>query len=233
MSANPKVFAIVPAAGVGQRMGQSVPKQYLSLNGRPILAHTLDVICQVPAIKQVIVPLHPADPYWTTLNLPYSHLHTVTGGEMRFQSVLNALTYLANWAEPHDWILVHDAVRPCITVQGISTLLTEIFTHPVGGLWGVPVRDTLKQVDAQQNIVKTVARESLWHALTPQIFRFNLLFEALQQALHNDLEITDEASAIEQLGYHPKMVLGSYANIKITWPEDVQNAIFWLQQQGS
>jgi 2-C-methyl-D-erythritol 4-phosphate cytidylyltransferase len=225
------IWAIVPAAGIGQRMGTTLPKQYVSVENKPILAHTLDVICQIPNIRQVIIPLHPHDHYWQQLmHVPYDNYMTVTGGVLRDESVLNALHAIKNKANPQDWVLVHDAVRPCITVQGIHELLTHIADHPVGGLWGVPVRDTLKQVDASGNVIKTIAREALWHAQTPQIFRFELLYLALLQAKRDNINITDEASAIEHLGYHPQMVQGSYTNIKITWPEDLISAAHWFRQ---
>jgi 2-C-methyl-D-erythritol 4-phosphate cytidylyltransferase len=224
------IWAIVPAAGIGQRMSGALPKQYLAVNDKPILAHTLDVICQIPNVKKVIIPLHPDDHYWASLiDLPYDNVMTVMGGELRNDSVLNALTAIKNNAEPHDWVLVHDAVRPCVTVQDISELLAEINDHPVGGLWGVPVRDTLKQVDEHQNVEKTIDREFLWHAQTPQIFRFELLYQALQKTKYDKINITDDASAIEYLGYHPKMVQGNYTNIKITWPEDLIMAAHWFK----
>ncbi len=227
---NNNIWAIVPAAGIGQRMSGVLPKQYIEVNGKPILAHTLDVICQIPHVKKVIIPLHPNDHYWSSLiDLPYDNVMTVTGGELRNDSVLNALTAIKNNAQAQDWVLVHDAVRPCITVNDICELLMQIADHPVGGLWGVPVRDTLKQVDANQNVEKTVPRECLWHAQTPQIFRFELLYQALQKTKDDKINITDDASAIEYLGYHPKMVQGNYTNIKITWPEDLIMAAHWFK----
>lgn len=226
------IWAIVPAAGIGQRMGNTLPKQYLSIENKPILAHTLNTICQVPNIRQVIIPLHPQDHYWPALiHLPYENYVTVMGADLRYQSVLNALEFIKDVAQPQDWVLVHDAVRPCITVDGISELIAQIADHPVGGLWGVPVRDTLKQVAASNAVLQTISRDQLWHAQTPQIFRFELLYRALMQAKHDKIDITDDASSIELLGYHPQMVQGSYANIKITWPEDLISAAHWLQQQ--
>jgi 2-C-methyl-D-erythritol 4-phosphate cytidylyltransferase len=225
------IWAIVPAAGIGQRMGTVLPKQYLPILNKPILAHTLDVICQIPYLQQVIVPLHPQDNYWSSLvHLPYQNYVTVKGGELRHESVLNALNYLNTRASADDWVLVHDASRPCVTVAGICELITQIADHPVGGLWGVPVRDTLKQVNEARDVIQTIPREQLWHAQTPQIFRFELLYKAMIQANHDKMAITDEASSIEHLGYHPLMVQGSYANIKITWPEDLITAEHWLKQ---
>ncbi|MGA2654737.1 MAG: 2-C-methyl-D-erythritol 4-phosphate cytidylyltransferase [Gammaproteobacteria bacterium] len=223
------LWAIVPAAGIGQRMGATLPKQYVNVNHKPILAHTLDVICQIPHLKKVIVALHPEDHYWSKLISPYDKIMTVIGGEVRNDSVLNALNAIKNEADAQDWVLVHDAVRPCITVDAICKLLAEIHDHPVGGLWGVPVRDTLKQVDNQHNVEKTIPREFLWHAQTPQIFRFGLLYKALQTVKQDNINITDDANAIEYLGYHPKMVRGSYTNIKMTWPEDLILAEHWFK----
>jgi 2-C-methyl-D-erythritol 4-phosphate cytidylyltransferase len=225
------IWAIVPAAGIGQRMGRRLPKQYVSIENKPILTHTLETICQVPNILQVIIPLHPDDQYWQQLiHLPYKNFVTVIGADIRYQSVLNALEYIKNAAQPQDWVLVHDAVRPCVTQAGISELLAHLIDHPVGGLWGVPVRDTLKLVDKTGAVLKTIARDQLWHAQTPQIFRFELLYQALMKAKHDKIDITDEASAIEHLGYHPLMVQGSYGNIKITWPEDLISAAHWFKQ---
>jgi 2-C-methyl-D-erythritol 4-phosphate cytidylyltransferase len=219
-----KLWAIVPAAGIGQRMSSTLPKQYANMHNKPILTHTLEVICRIPNVEQVVIPLHPNDIYWKSLiHLPYDNFTTITGGDLRSDSVFNALLHLKkNQAQANDWVLVHDAVRPYITVAGITELLNELADHPVGGLWGVPVRDTLKEVDSANHIVKTIDRNVLWHAQTPQIFRFELLYQALLQAQHDKINITDEASAIEHLGYHPKMVQGSYSNIKITWPEDLR-----------
>lgn len=223
-SASNKLWAVVPAAGIGQRMGSTLPKQYVNMNDKPILAHTLDVICQIPNLAQVVIPLHPNDIYWSSLiHLPYDNFATILGGDLRSDSVLNALIHLKkNRAQPNDWIIVHDAVRPFVSVTGIVELLVQLEGHPVGGLWGVPVRDTLKEVDTNNNVVKTIPRAILWHAQTPQIFRFELLYNALLQAKQDNIHITDDASAIEHLGYHPKMVQGSYDNIKITWPEDLR-----------
>ncbi len=225
------IWAIVPAAGRGQRMGETLPKQYLSINNKPILAHTLDVICKIPNIQQVIIPIHPQDNYWQSMiHLPYDNYVTVMGGDLRDESVLKALSYIKDRANPKDWVLIHDAVRPCITVDSICKLLATLAENPVGGLWGVPVRDTIKQVDTHNNVIKTIAREQLWQAQTPQIFRFELLYLALLQAKRDNIILTDDASAIEYLGYHPQMVQGSYANIKITWPEDLKTAGDWLKQ---
>lgn len=226
---NNVIWAIVPAAGIGQRIGGLLPKQYVQLGDKPILTHTLNTICQIPHVRQVIVPLHPLDQYWQRLiHLPYKNYVTIIGGELRFESVFNALTYLKNLAQPQDWVLVHDAVRPCITKEAVTELLQQIDNDPVGGLWGVPVCDTLKKVDAAGKVLYTVPREQLWHAQTPQIFRFELLYLAFAKVKQDKIIMTDEASAIEYLGYHPKMVQGRYDNIKITWPEDLQRAMHWL-----
>ena len=226
-----KVWAIIPAAGLGQRMNSERPKQYILINDEPILAHTLHAICQVPQVEQVVVALHPDDQYWPTqINLSYTNITTTQGGEFRAQSVLNAIQLLSAQANAQDWLLVHDAVRPCITAKTINAMLIQLEDHPIGGLLGVPVRDTLKAVDAQGNTTQTVSRAGLWHALTPQVFRFGLLQAALTTLIEDDFEITDDASAIEKMGHSPKMIQGSYDNIKITWPEDLATASAWLQQ---
>lgn len=228
-----KLWAIVPAAGIGNRMNHALPKQYLPIHQKPILAHTLSVICQMPQLHQVIIPLHPRDQYWQRLiQLPFNNIVTVAGGQLRDDSVMNALEYIKKEAKPQDWVLVHDAVRPCVTIKGLTALFTQIQNDHIGGLWGVPVRDTLKKVD-EGKARTTVSRADLWHAQTPQIFRFEPLYQSLLQAKHDKIEITDEASAIEHAGYHPKMVRGSYDNIKITWPEDLISAALWLQYQES
>ncbi len=226
-----RIWAVVPAAGFGLRMGLKVPKQYLPLQGTPILAHTLAVLTQIPDFEQIIVALHPEDPYWSALTITDPRILTVEGGVLRFESVCNALSHIKDRAKPTDWVLVHDAVRPCMTAAQVMELMAQLKGDPVGGLWGVPVRDTLKQVDNEGRVVTTVPREHLWHALTPQLFRFELLYRALLKAKADNKVLTDEASAIEYLGHHPKMVQGHYSNIKITWPEDLATAAFYLENK--
>jgi 2-C-methyl-D-erythritol 4-phosphate cytidylyltransferase len=217
-----RYFAIVPAAGIGSRMQAAIPKQYLPLAGQPILAHTLNRLTAHPLIQQVVVALHPQDKYWPTLILGFPYkITTVIGGNERFQSVHNALQAITQYAEPHDWILIHDAVRPCIQLSDIDKLIVSLQQDEVGGLLGIPVRDTLKQVDAAQQVQQTIDRTVLWQALTPQMFRCNVLQQALERVMTQGVSVTDDASAVEQLGLVPKMVEGRSDNIKITRPEDL------------
>jgi 2-C-methyl-D-erythritol 4-phosphate cytidylyltransferase len=155
----------------------------------------------------------------------------VTGGAERGQSVRNGLEALREWAGPDDWVLVHDAVRPCLCTEDLDRLLAELDDDPVGGLLAVPVRDTLKQADATGRVATTVDRAQLWHALTPQMFRLGLLCDALQSALARGLRVTDEAAAMEAAGFSPRLVEGRADNVKITRPEDLALAEFYLTRR--
>lgn len=222
-------WAIVPAAGVGKRMGTELPKQYLPLFNQPILQHTLTRL-RLPAVRDIIVALADDDPYWHTLQLPFT-VTTVIGGAERCHSVLNGLHALQARAAPDDWVLVHDAARPCVRSADIEKLMTMLADHPVGGILAVPVRDTMKRADAQQGIVATVSRNQLWHALTPQMFRLQALTTALETVLAQDTLVTDDAQAMELQGLQPQLVAGHADNIKITHPQDLQLATLFLQQQ--
>ncbi len=228
-------WAIVPAAGVGRRMGSDCPKQYLLLNQQPILSHTLAKLAAVPAVTALVVALSPEDEYWPDIDKPDNiPLHTVNGGAERCHSVLNALTFLEGRAQDDDWVLVHDAARPCVKSQDVAALLAHIQAHPAGGLLALPMTDTVKRMVADQDVAQvatTVDRSSLWRALTPQVFRFKLLKTALTQALDNDQWVTDESQAIELAGYQPLLLTGSADNIKVTNPQDLALAALYLQQQ--
>jgi 2-C-methyl-D-erythritol 4-phosphate cytidylyltransferase len=212
-------------------MSTSIPKQYLPLGEKTVLEHTLDTLLACRQIAGVVVVLSADDGYWPDLQDRYSRerLETVTGGKERCHSVLNGLQHLAGKAEADDWVLVHDAARPCVRLTDIDTLINTLSATAHGGLLGVPVADTMKQVDAEDRITATVAREGLWHAYTPQMFRAGMLRAALQHAIDKDLLVTDEASAMELAGYQPRMVQGQRDNIKITVPADLELAAFYLQ----
>ncbi len=230
MSNKTTYWAVVPAAGVGRRMGSDIPKQYLSLNGRQVIEHTLQRLLDHPLIEQTLVALSPNDAWWpATAYANHAGVIAVDGGAERCHSVLNALHRLSEMAADHDWVLVHDAARPCLRVGDIDRLIEQLNDHPVGGILGMPVRDTMKRADADGQITETVCREGLWHAFTPQMFRLGALREALSQALEQGLQVTDEASAIELAGDSPKLVEGHPDNIKITRPEDLALAAFYLQ----
>jgi 2-C-methyl-D-erythritol 4-phosphate cytidylyltransferase len=232
----PNYWAIVPAAGSGSRMGSRRPKQYLDLLDKPILQHTLERLC-LSRIAGIVVCLAEEDAYWENLTLPRPVIR-VGGGEERCHSVLNALQVLRQRAQPDDWVLVHDAARPCVRQADIEKLMTQLAFHPVGGLLAVPVCDTMKRAtlnasNAHQGeieIVETINREGLWHALTPQMFRLDTLYNALQSVLSCGELVTDDAQAIERLGLRPVLIEGHADNIKVTHPQDLSLAELYLRQ---
>ncbi|MDZ4263530.1 MAG: 2-C-methyl-D-erythritol 4-phosphate cytidylyltransferase [Pseudomonadota bacterium] len=224
-------WIVVPAAGVGARMGADCPKQYLPLVGRTVIEHTLERLLALPNVSGILLVLGADDNYWNDLPLAqHNRIHRVEGGAERCDSVLNALEQLHEMASPDDWVLVHDAARPCVHVQNILELIEQVKTHPVGGILGVPVSDTLKHVN-NSIIDSTVDRRSLWQAQTPQMFRLGLLRDCLRRGLADGKLITDESSALESYGYQPLIVQGRSDNIKITRPEDLATAAMLLQLQ--
>jgi 2-C-methyl-D-erythritol 4-phosphate cytidylyltransferase len=231
MTAEPRYWAIVPAAGSGRRMGAARPKQYLRLGDRTVLEHTLDTLLAVEALAGVVLVVAPDDGDWAALRPRYAGqaLDVVSGGAERCHSVLNGLDALDGKAAAGDWVLVHDAARPCVRRDDIRTLMTGVGADSDGGLLGVPVADTMKRVAADGRVATTVDRGGLWHALTPQMFRLEPLRAALRQAIATHSLVTDEASAMELAGYRPLMVQGHRDNIKITLPADLELAAFYLQ----
>ena len=233
MSDDPKFHAVIPAAGVGARMASALPKQYLQLAGKTVLEHSLDALLACERIDRVVLVLAAADEYWPSIQSRYkdSRVETVSGGAERSQSVLNGLEHLAETAHENDWVLVHDAVRPCLLQDDIDSLLNALAGDPVGGLLGVPATDTMKQVSAEGAVTQTLERDGLWRALTPQMFRLGELREALRRAITAGAQVTDEASAMELAGQRPRMIPGHADNIKITRPGDLQLAEFYLQSR--
>ena len=227
-----RYWAVVPAAGSGRRMGSDIPKQYLQLCGRTVLEHTLGRLAGHPRIHGLVVALSADDPHWACLDLDLPvPLHRAAGGSERCHSVLNALHTLDELADPQDWVLVHDAARPCIRHGDLDRLMDALSGHPVGGLLGLPVADTVKRTDAAGNVTATVDRQGLWRALTPQMFRLGVLRGALLRALERGHMVTDDASAIELAGLAPRMVEGHGDNIKVTRPGDLALAEMYLRQQ--
>jgi 2-C-methyl-D-erythritol 4-phosphate cytidylyltransferase len=222
---------LVPAAGAGRRMSTSIPKQYLPLADKTVLEHTLDTLLSCRQLAGVVLVLSEGDGYWESIQGRYldQPLETAIGGAERCHSVLNGLKQLAGRAREDDWVLVHDAARPCVRLSDIEKLISVLSSSTDGGLLGVPVADTMKRADSEHRITATVDREGLWHAYTPQMFRVGLLRAALQHAIDNDLLVTDEASAMEHAGYQPRMVQGQRDNIKITVPADLELAAWYLQ----
>ena len=216
----PRHYAIVPAAGSGSRFGAEKPKQYLPLLGRPLIFHTLAALVACPAIERVWVVLSPDDSEWDRHDWhELGHkLETVRcGGATRAASVANGLQAASMVAATDDWILVHDAARPCLTQAMLAALIDKLAADAVGGLLAVPVADTLKRADAGQRVAATEPRDGLWQAQTPQMFRYGLLGEALHQCR----EVTDEAGAVEALGLAPRLVRGDTTNLKVTYPADL------------
>ena len=213
---------IIPAAGSGSRMGDVLPKQYLRLAGKPMIAHTIQVFFNHPRIASINLALNPADEFWRSLTIePDSKLKLhYTGGESRAATVLNTLNAIdvAHGVDNDDWILVHDAARPGLTQQMLDNLLSELEHDPVGGLLALPLADTLKQSDAFNHVAKTIPRAQLWQAQTPQMFRYGLLKQALTAYKGQS---TDEAEAVEALGFQPKLVQGELRNLKVTYPQDL------------
>ncbi len=228
-----RYWAVVPAAGVGRRMGGDQPKQYLELQGRRVLDHTLQRLLDHPMIDRLYLALSADDAYWDECDYARDpRVVRVTGGKERCHSVLNALRVLQKDADADDWVLVHDAARPCLSAADLDRLTKRLAGHPVGGLLGVPVQDTLKRVSDRGEVMATVPRGDLWHAYTPQMFRFGLLYRALQQALESGELVTDDASAMEMAGHTPLMVEGHAGNIKITRPADLPLAAFYLSREA-
>jgi 2-C-methyl-D-erythritol 4-phosphate cytidylyltransferase len=227
---NPHYYCVIPAAGCGARMQTTQPKQYLQLTDVTVLEHALRPFLALALIKKVIVVVAEGDQTWPRLAISqHPKIVTVKGASERAMSVYNGLKKLSADAQAHDWVMIHDAVRPCITVDAINRLITELADEPVGGLLGFPVRDTLKLVTHQsQQVEQTVPRANIWTAQTPQMFRFGLLMDAYAQfQTLSDSErsaLTDDSSIVERTGLTPKMVLSTAENIKITYSADLASA---------
>lgn len=227
-----KHVVVIPAAGGGSRMQSALPKQYLRLAGKTVLRHTAELFLREPGIDKVLLVISAGDQHFIPGEWPEigSKLAVApVGGDTRAASVCNGLRELQAELTADDWVLVHDAARPCLAAEDLQRLLLRLEDEPVGGIFAVPVADTLKLADAAQQVVKTVSRDNLWQAQTPQMFRFGLLMQALEAGVDGD--ITDEASAIERLGLHPLLVAGSRHNLKITYPGDLPFAEWILQQR--
>lgn len=229
-----RYWAVVPAAGLGARMKADVPKQYLPLGGRPVIEHTLHRLGMHDKVSGVMVALAAGDSLWAQLRLGFvaKRVYTCTGGEARCHSVLAALNALNDKASEQDWVLVHDAARPCVRPGDIDGLIDAVGHHEAGGVLAMPVRDTMKRADARNRTIETVNRDQLWHALTPQLFRYGMLREALVDAIEHNDWVTDEAAAMERMGHRPLLVEGHSDNIKVTHPADLDLAAFFLERQA-
>ena len=224
-----KFFALVPAAGSGARMGAALPKQYLALAGRPLLYHTLKQLCACAEIERVFVVLAAGDRFFAQQDWqPFADRiePLYCGGAARAVSVFNGLLAVRDLLAADDWMLVHDAVRPCLPADALQRLIDTLRNDAVGGLLALPVVDTLKRADAAGLVMQTESRESLWQAQTPQMFRYRALLEALRA--FDPALATDEASAIEHLGQRPRLVNGDTRNLKVTYPHDLELAALIL-----
>lgn len=223
-----RYFSIVPAAGSGSRFGAEKPKQYLDLLGRPLIYHTLAALTAHAAIERVWVVLSPDDREWARHDWSGlgAKLETLRcGGETRADSVRNGLRAAAMVAGDDDWILVHDAARPCLAAAMLDALIGELADDPVGGILAVPVADTLKRADSARRVAATEPRDGLWQAQTPQMFRYGLL----RKVLEGNSTVTDEAGAVEAAGLQPRLVRADSTNLKVTFPADLRLAEYILQ----
>ncbi|MBT3347166.1 MAG: 2-C-methyl-D-erythritol 4-phosphate cytidylyltransferase [Thiotrichales bacterium] len=245
------IWGVIPAAGVGSRMKSNCPKQYLTLKSSKSLESTVietSVQSIFGKVSGVVVAVSEQDSYWAKLEWrgvsdeQRTRLHSVHGGAERADSVLNALIYLLDTSKlgaENDWVLVHDAARPCLTAKDLNSLIKQLEGSAVGGILAAPLNDTIKRTapsmsgveSGMSEIIETVERSGLWRALTPQMFRLGMLRRALEKCKAEGVVVTDDAQAIEKLGYSPIVVEGSATNIKITNPGDISVAENIVQAQ--
>lgn len=211
---------LIPAAGSGSRMGADIPKQYLQLNGQPLIQHVIQLFEQSAHIQSIHIVLSEQDAHWQdayVANTRKTQVHRC-GGDTRAQTVLNGLQVMRAKVNNDDWILVHDAARPGLSHALLNALIESLADDAVGGLLAMPLADTLKKADNERRVQNTLSREQLWQAQTPQMFKYAMLKQALTQFAGSP---TDEAAAIEAMGLKPKLVLGALHNLKITYPQDL------------
>ena len=234
---NVKIVALVPAAGTGTRLGDALPKQYLDVSGYPMIYHALFALSRISRIASINVVLSPADSHWQSLiagagagrQLGSRVVTLPVGGPSRGESVLNGLKAMAGDMRADDWVMVHDAARPCIRVELVEQFIDELENDPVGGLLALPQADTIKRDDGNLRVAKTLDREGTWRAQTPQMFRYAMLAAALER----QPGASDEAQAIEALGHQPKLVMGDSANLKVTYAPDLRLARLLLTEEVS
>ncbi|WP_455199572.1 2-C-methyl-D-erythritol 4-phosphate cytidylyltransferase [Kaarinaea lacus] len=227
-------WAVIPAAGAGKRMSSDIPKQYISLGGKTVLEHSLEKLLHSPDVAGAVVAVSEGDVYWQDLNFQHDKpVYIAPGGKERADSVLSALKVLSQTAGDDDWVLVHDAARPCVRHEDIDKLIQICIKQGRGGILAVPVKDTIKRTNQSveselPEIMETVDRSQLWHAQTPQMFRLGDLRDNLAKALESGAPVTDEASAMEWAGHRPVLVEGHGDNMKITRQEDIHLAQYYL-----
>ncbi|WP_223669356.1 2-C-methyl-D-erythritol 4-phosphate cytidylyltransferase [Kangiella shandongensis] len=227
-----RIWAVIPAAGIGSRMNSDTPKQYLKIAEKTILEHSINCFLEHSKIYKVVVALHPEDTYWE--ELPFKNnprVITTTGGKERVDSVLAGLKVIQETeSSQHDWVMVHDAARPCLKAEQIDDLIHAKDSSPEGAILAIGVTDTVKLANKKQTIEKTIDRDTIWLAQTPQFFPVDSLKRSIESALEKGEWVTDEASAMELSGHHPSLVIGSRKNIKITEQEDLFLASLWLSR---
>lgn len=227
---SPQFWAIIVAAGIGQRMQADRPKQYLSIAGVTVIEYALQSFLKMALVQQVVVVINQHDPYWHRLAISrHPKIITAIGGQERLDSCLQGLLALQPSAHENDWVIEHDGVRPCLTAQELSHFVAKLSVDTVGGLLAHPITATIKRGDETQCVLATVERTNLWQAATPQMFRYGLLQQALTRAKAQAKLITDSASAIELMGYRPKLIACTPSNIKITVAADLQLAAYFLE----
>lgn len=213
-------------------MRADIPKQYLPLLGRPVILHTLERLCRFPPMRGVIVGISAEDSHWHALSFSRDNfLGSYIGGASRARTVLNGLLTLSRHADDDDWVMVHDAVRPCVRHGDLDKLVREAYVSNDGALLACPVADTLKRAERDPRVLQTVPRAGLWRAFTPQMFRFRTLRDALNVVIERGQDVTDDSEAVESVGGHPVLVEGHPDNIKITHPGDLALAELFLKQQ--
>lgn len=241
------IWVVIPAAGIGQRMQSQLPKQYLKIHEKTLIEHTLDCFLKHDQVAGIVVVLSATDNYWHSLNIEskFKPIETVLGGLDRSASVIQGLKYLQQLKKipESSWVMVHDAARPCLSKEDLDAVLAVRKTETIGGLLASPVRDTMKRSVNLDNagtgsdvaifdcVSHTESRENLWHALTPQIFRIGALQKALHYSQQEGFDITDESSAMENIGEKPIIVECLHNNIKVTHPDDIQLATFLLRDK--
>ncbi len=233
VSAGTRFHLVLPAAGSGERMGSTRPKQYLELGGRSLLQHTLERLGTMDCFSSIVLVLAADDPWWPAIKTGLAlalqkKIVVVTGGQERCDSVRCGLLALQDSVDSHDFVLVHDVVRPCVRQSDVRLLMDVLGNEVAGGLLATPLRDTLKRADAAGRVAMTIDRSRLWCAATPQMFRYHILKQALELMADTQRKVTDEAEAVEALGYKVKLVQGHADNIKITYPDDLPLAALIL-----
>ena len=218
-------IAVIPAAGEGLRLSKNIPKQYYSLNGKPMLQYVIELFSSSKFIKHTYVIVSQNDKLINSLPLTKNITILKCGGSTRHSSVLNGLKAIRENVFKNDWILVHDSARPGLTFELINKLIYSISDDEVGGLLALPVLDTIKMSNAANKSIATVSRKYTWVAQTPQMFRYDFLLKSLE----NTSDMTDESSAVELQGKFPKLIKGSIRNFKVTYPDDIRTMEFYLK----